>query len=182
MRTRSSFYLSRTSIDDRGDRTMFENKRKLAGASSLVTTILVSIAFIVWSGPLVPEAIRALAPDNTGIAELGQGSDALARGRRGGGGRSFSAPRRSSGSVSRSRSSANKRSNTRSRSGSFRGSGGKSRATTSRRPQQGQQTRQSGRTVIQEPFLQDVVGDNVVRVYQILKRRDDQRIGLVGKR
>ncbi len=51
---------------------MIEIKRKLAYTSRLVTTVFVIIAFVVWSGPLVPEAIRALAPGNTHLIELSQ--------------------------------------------------------------------------------------------------------------
>ena len=75
---------------------MFGKKRYLAGPPPLLATVLapglatglMCIAFVLWSGPLVPEAIRVLAPDNILLAELGQGSDALAARRRGGGGRS----------------------------------------------------------------------------------------------
>lgn len=68
----------------------------------------------------MPEAIPSLAPGDTVMRDLGNGSVGLAA-RRGGGGRSFSPPRGSVGSYSRSR--PGRRSYDQPQGGNFRGSG-----------------------------------------------------------
>ena len=100
---------------------MIDMNRKSGYLSRCFATALIGVSLVAWPGPLMPKAIRSLAPDTTVMHDLGNGSVAHA-GRRGGGGRSFSAPRGSGGSYGRSGS--NRRSYSQPQSGSFRGSGG----------------------------------------------------------